>query len=59
MGLDPDQREVYDDRVSTFVRYGMKLVDAKALAESKTSKHAIHRLYVGGCPMETLRRIVD
>ncbi len=59
IGLEPEAREVYDDRVSTFVRWGMTLDDAQAVARTAAPKDQIRRLLRANCPVETIRRIVE
>ena len=58
MGLEPEQREIYEDRVETFRDWGMELPDAQAVARSDAPKTLVRKLLRDGCSIDTLRRIV-
>ena len=59
IGLEPAQREIYEDRVATFVGWGLTLADAQTVARSSASKWSVRKLLRAGVSPEMLRRIVE
>lgn len=57
LGLEPENRLVYEERLTTFVRWDFTLAQARLLARSDAAKSDVRRLIRRGCDRELVVRI--